>query len=442
MNILLISTNQIKPTDSIPWVPVPPLGLAYVASSLKRAGYHPHLLDLCFSHDPAAAVADALEAVKPDVVGVSFRNVETMAYFNNISFVEELKTVVDVCRRRSAARIILGGSGFSIMPVEIMKATGADFGIVGEGEKSFPELLTRLAAGSDPFDIPGVTSVLNGRIRWSEPSRNQSVADIPLPDRDMIDHERYVRAGGTANVQTKRGCPFDCVYCTYPLIEGKKVRCRPARQVADEFRQVRERYGVNNVYIVDNQFNYPLSHAESVCEELIALRDDVNVRWECMMNPGFVSEKLVLLMKTARCKRVDLSIETASETMLRNLRKNFTKAQISSAVTLLKQYKIPFDAWILFGGPGERAETVRETLEFLAALEVPDVLFSIGLRVCPATRLAREMRRAGEIDDNQDYLCPLFYLSLNPHEIVETIKPFCAEHKGWRIAAFDLAADV
>lgn len=437
MNILLVSTNQIKPTASVPWVPVAPLGLAYIASSLKQAGHEPELLDLCFSHDPSAAVTDALATIRPEIIGISFRNIETMAYFNNVSYVEELKAVVDVCRSRSAAKIILGGSGFSVMPVEILNATGADLGIIGEGESSFPELLSRLETGSDPSAIPGVANVADGRVRWTTPNHNRPLEGIPAPDRDLIDHDSYIRAGGTANLQTKRGCPFDCVYCTYPLIEGSNVRCRPAPQVAEEFRLIHDRYGVNKIYIVDNQFNYPPSHAEAVCEELIAIRDDVNVWWECMLNPGFVSDKLVFLLRMARCKRVDLSIETASDTILRNLGKNFRKRQIHSAITSLKKYNMPFGAWILFGGPGESAETILETLEFLATLEVPDVTFSIGLRACPDTRLAQNMRRAGEIDENQDLLNPVFCLSLNPYEIVELIRPFCAERKGWRIAAFE-----
>lgn len=439
MKVLLISTNQIKPTEAVPWVPVPPLGLACVASSLKRAGHETHLLDLCFSDDPPTAVAGALANVAPDAVGISFRNIETMAYFNNVSFLEQLKTVVDVCRARSAAKIVIGGSGFSVMPEEILGATGADFGVIGEGEWSFPELLSRLDTGQDPSGIPGLASRDNGHIRCNAPDHGHPLDDIPLPDRDAIDHGAYLRAGGSANLQTKRGCPFNCIYCTYPLIEGKHVRCRPARQVADEFRLVHDRYGVNRIYIVDNQFNYPLSHAEDVCGELLSFGGGVKVRWECMLNPGFVSDKLVFLLKMARCRWVDLSVESASDTVLRSLGKNFRKRQIRSAVMSLRKYNLPFGAWILFGGPGENADTVRETLEFMAGLDVPEVLFSIGLRVCPATRLSQLAGNVRRTDEGRNLLDPVFYLSMDPHEIVELVGPFCRERKGWRIAAYDAA---
>lgn len=438
MNVLLISTNQLKPSRSLQWVPVSPLGLMYVAASLRRAGHEIELLDLCFIDRPESAVVDALLRFQPDVIGISFRNIETMAYFHNVSFLEDLKTVIDVCRKHSTGRIILGGSGFSVMPFEILKYTGTDLGIVGEGEHALPELLRRLESNEDYHDIPGVVRLYNGRIQGTPPDHTQPIDDILLPARDLIDHESYMRGGGTANLQTKRGCPFRCIYCTYPVVEGSDVRCRAPRRVGEEFRHLYERHGIKQAYIVDNQFNHPLEHAQSICEELIAIRNKINVWWECMLNPGFLDEKFVFMLKMARCRRVDLSIESASEPVLRNLGKNFTVQDIRNAISLLQEYRLSFGTWILLGGPGETAETIEETLSFLADADVAEVLFSVGLRVCPRTRLERMMRRSGEIEEDQDLLNPVFFLSMNPNEIVELIKPYCSKHGNWRIAALDL----
>jgi radical SAM superfamily enzyme YgiQ (UPF0313 family) len=439
VKVLLISTNRLKPTRSLQWIPVAPLGLMYIASSLRQAGHDIELLDLCFIDRPESAVVDALTSYRPDVIGLSFRNIETMAYFHNVSFLDGLKSVIDVCRTHSTGKIILGGSGFSVMPLEILKYTGTDLGIIGEAERNLPQLLSRIENKKDYSDIPGIVSLDNGCLHGTPPDHTWPIDDLSPPARDLIDHDRYVQGGGTANLQTKRGCPFECIYCTYPLIEGRNVRCRPPVQVAEEFRNIYERHGLKHVYIVDNQFNYPPEHAQSICEELIAIRDDVHVWWECMLNPGFLNEKLVFMLKMARCRRIDLSIESASDTVLRNLGKNFCVQDIRNAIHLLKEYKIAFGTWILFGGPGETKDTIRETLNFLADLAVPEVLFSIGLRVCPRTRLEKTMRRSGAITEDQDLLNPVFHLSLNPEEIVEIIKPYCLKHKDWRIAAFEFA---
>jgi radical SAM superfamily enzyme YgiQ (UPF0313 family) len=437
MRVLLISTNRLRPTQTSEWLPVEPLGLAYVAAGLRNAGHEVQFLDLCFVERQDAAIVDVIERSVPDVIGISLRNIEMMAYFQNVSFLDELQSAVDICRHHSDARIILGGSGFSIMPAQLLRHTGLDLGIVGEGERSLPDLLSRLELDQDYSDIPGVVQVVDDQVQFTPPDRNQDISNLLAPARDLIDHSQYVRAGGTVNLQTKRGCPFKCIYCTYPLIEGTNVRCRRPDEVAEEFRVIDSEFGVKEAYVVDNQFNYPLDHAKEVCEKLVALRDEIKVWWSCMLNPGYLSEELVLLLRLARCTMVDLSIESASDRVLDSLGKNFSTGEIRNAITLLKKYLLPFTTWILLGGPGETKETVQETLGFLAELEVPSVLFSIGLRVCPGTEIERLMRGDGRIGEGDDLLGSVFYLSMSAEELAELVLPYCKGRKGWRIAALE-----
>jgi radical SAM superfamily enzyme YgiQ (UPF0313 family) len=441
MKVLLISTNRLKPTPTSQWLPVEPLGLAYIAAGLRNAGHEIQLLDLCFVEQQDAAIVGLVEKFAPDVIGISLRNIEMMAYFQNISFLDELRSTVNICRHHSDAKIILGGSGFSIMPAQILRFSGLDLGIVGEGERSLPELLSRLELAQDYSDIPGVVQVVGDKVLFAPPDRNQDISTLLTPARDLIDHSRYVKAGGTANLQTKRGCPFKCIYCTYPLIEGTRVRCRRPEEVAEEFRLLNSAFGVKEVYVVDNQFNYPLDHAKEVCEKLVDLRDEVKIWWACMLNPGHLTEELVLLLRLARCVMVDLGIESASDKVLSSLGKNFGTGEIRNAIKLLRKYRLPFSTWILLGGPGETKKTVRETLEFLVESEVPNVLFSIGLRVCPGTRIEQLMRGEGKLGEEDELLDPVFYLSMSAEELAELVLPYCRGRKGWRIAAFEHPGD-
>ena len=273
MKVLLVSTNRLSPSETQQWVPVEPLGLTYVASGVRSAGHDVSFLDLCFARDPAAAVRAAVRECDPDAIGLSFRNIEMMAYFNNASFLDDLLAAVAACREASDAPVILGGSGFSVMPAEIMKRSGADIGVIGEGERSFPRVLAALERGDAVAGIPGVALVEDGELRLEPCAHSPDLSDLPPPDRDLIDHGRYLAAGGRMNIQTRRGCPFGCTYCTYPLVEGPRVRCRPARDVAAELRLMHERFGVEEVYIVDSQFNHPIDHAKAVCAEFLAMRD-------------------------------------------------------------------------------------------------------------------------------------------------------------------------
>ncbi|MFH1999747.1 MAG: cobalamin-dependent protein [Planctomycetota bacterium] len=415
-----MSTNRLGPSPGLPWVPVIPLGSAYVAASARKAGHAVKLLDLCFEERPEEALMQSIDTFGPEAIGLSFRNVEMMTYFRQISFVDDLKALVRICRDGSKAKVILGGPGFSVMPEAILQSTGADLGLVGEGEWSFPRMLEGL-------DAPGVIRNDNGSIKRTAPAHQGSVDELPLPARELIDLERYAAAGGTANIQTKRGCPFECIYCTYPLIEGRKVRCRNPALVAEEFSLLGREYGMRQAYVVDNQFNYPHDHAVEICKGLAAIRREARIHWTCMLNPGYVSDELVFLLRMTRCAMVDLSIESASDRMLKNLGKNFTVAQIGEAIRLLKRYKLPFSTWILLGGPGECEETVRETLESLARFNVPQVLFSIGIRICPGTRLETIVQDPGRT----------YCLAMEPERIVELVAPYCHDFPGWRIAALD-----
>jgi radical SAM superfamily enzyme YgiQ (UPF0313 family) len=436
VRVLLISSNSLRPSPQLPWVAVEPLGLAYVAASLRGAGRAVEFLDLCFVEDRNAAVRDALARSRPDVIGISLRNVDLMAYFNPLSFVGEFKGVVDECRRSSAAPIVLGGSGFSVMPGELLRFTGADAGIAGEGEWSFPWLLDRLERGEGYADVPGVVFPSAGERGFEMASAAFESLDHGMrPARDLIDGARYRTAGGTASVQSKRGCPFGCIYCTYPIVEGAAVRCRPPEDVAEEFRELFDRHGIGEAYIVDNQFNYPPSHAAGICERLIAQRDTCKVRWSCMVNPVHMSEELALMMRLARCTMVDLSVESGSDRILEVLGKGYAVSDVERAIAVLKECRLPFGTWVLFGGPLESRDTVRETLDFLAAADVPNVLFGVGIRICPGTKIERIARDEGVIENRTDLLHPVFYLSMSAREIVSEIEPYLTGRPGWRIAA-------
>jgi hypothetical protein len=126
---------------------------------------------------------------------------------------------------------------------------------------------------------------------------------LPSPDWGCLDLKNYFARGGMGNLQTKRGCPFSCIYCTYPLIEGKAVRLRSPRTVADEAEALL-RQGVKNVFIVDNIFNFPESHARAVCRAF--MDRGVSLEWSCYAHPGYFSRPLAEDMKRAGCTGVEL----------------------------------------------------------------------------------------------------------------------------------------
>src|SRR5213595_3682804 len=151
VRVLLVSANQERSPD-----PVAPLGACYVATAAAGAGHEVQVLDLCFSEDPPAAVRAAVAAHRPEAIGISLRNVDNCAYPDTVSYLPHYRAVVQACRTASEAPIVLGGSAFTTMPAHYLATLGVPFGVVGEGEVAFVELLACLDRRREPRGLPGI----------------------------------------------------------------------------------------------------------------------------------------------------------------------------------------------------------------------------------------------------------------------------------------------
>ena len=149
MKVLLVSVNREKMPS-----PVFPLGLAYIARALREAGHSVEAIDLCFSEDVQQELEGVLQRFQPQVIGLSLRNLDNLTYPNPISYLKEVEEIVQICRRLSPAKRVIGGSGFSLAPQELLAHLDIDFGIVGEGEESFDSTL-KISGGRHPhFSVP------------------------------------------------------------------------------------------------------------------------------------------------------------------------------------------------------------------------------------------------------------------------------------------------
>lgn len=397
MHILLISVNREK----TPY-PVFPLGLSYLTSSLAAAGHRLQVLDLCFIEDPHAALVKTLNESKPDAVLMSIRNIDNLAHPNARFFLGEIKTFVDLCRGR--APVILGGAGFSLMPREALEFLGGDYGVVGEGEEVVPELLACLSRGDVPDFLPGI--LVRGAAGYLPP---QPVKYISRPDRGMFTVDRYNREGGMINVQTKRGCPFTCIYCNYPLLEGTRTRLRPISEIIAEIRDLKEISGTDYIYFVDDIFNYPPEFAEKLCQAIVA--ENIKISWSAFINPAFVTPELFEIMAKAGCDAVEFGTDSGSPIMLKNLGKSFGVEQIRSASSLCRELGIDSAHYILFGGPGETETTIDESFALMDELEPTAVLCMTGIRIYPGTPLHRLAVEEGIVAPDASLLEPVFYLS-------------------------------
>jgi len=421
MRVLLISANIEKLPD-----PVAPLGLAYISSTLKLRGHEVQCLDLCFAENSEEGLKRSLWNFLPEVIGISLRNVDNVSYPDIVSYLPFYKSLVERCRLHSSSAIFLGGSGFTLMPQAILDYLGADGGIIGEGEEAFSQVLQAKAMNSFPT-IEGFIS--RDSENYSRPACIQNLDSLPPPDWDSLDLKKYFDLGGMGNLQTKRGCPFDCIYCTYPLIEGKKIRLRSPDKVAQDAEDLSRR-GVKNVFIVDNIFNFPETHAREICRILTAKR--IPLQWSCYAHPAHFSQGLAEDMKKAGCTGVEFGTDSGSSPVLAKLGKNFTPDDIRRASRFAREAGLELCHSLSLGAPGETEETLRETFDLMEEISPTAVIAMLGLRIFPATGLAKLAEEEGIISPSHDFLPPTFYIAPKVKDrLVELARKEAAVHPNW-----------
>lgn len=426
MRVLLISANTEKLPD-----PVFPIGAAYMAAVAERHGHQVETLDLCFLDAQRPALDEHIRRCDPEVVGISLRNLDSSSYPLNTSYIDDYKALVDGIRSLTDAKVVLGGAGFTVMPSTIIEYLGADVGVVGEGELAFPWTLQRLAEGKPLETTPEyVCARVNGGVCVTPVARIKSLDVTGTPTRARFDMKTYYERGGALNIQTKRGCYFDCVFCSYPLIEGNKVRMRSAAAVVDEIAEVSAEHGVRHWFFVDNIFNMPIRHAKEICEEIV--RRELSIEWSGYLNPRFIDDELCSLMARSGCKAIEFGTDSGSSTMIANLRKEFEPDDLRKASELCHRHGLKFCHSLIFGGPGETLRTVNETIDLMEETRPTAVIAMTGIRVLPGTGMVEIALRDGQIDADDNLLHPRFYISPTlGDELIDRIEAYARAHPNW-----------
>ncbi len=407
MNILIINTNR----DAYP-VPVLPSGACMIAEAAERAGHAVSLVDLMFTDDPDRTLKTALESTIFDVIGLSVRNIDNIDMRAPRYFISELIPLIDTIRRSSDAHIVLGGAALMVMPEEIMRATGVPCAVVGDGESVFPRLIERMARNEPWAELPGVASLVGGRYRANAtvPGLSHSCSG---PDYGRwLDMKAYCSHMATIPLQTKLGCRFQCVYCTYRKIEGHGYRLSEPSSVAEAVRRYASS-GFKDIEFVDNVFNSPYDHAIEVCEAIISSKKHRARLQSIELSPVSFDQRLLCTMERAGFVGIGLTVESASGAVLHGLNKGFTAREVHAAAEVVRRNRLPC-LWIfMMGGPGETRDTVRETLSFAEKFIRPQdaAFFNIGVRIYPRTELESIARSQGVLAPLADLLEPAFYVS-------------------------------
>ena len=400
MKVLLISANT--ETTNMPTLP---LGLACVAAATRQAGHEVVLINLMFEGDTTSAIRDSIRSFRPGVIGVSVRNIDDQSMEGPQFLLAPVRQVVANCRSLSSAPIVLGGAGYSIFPESALRYLKADMGIWGEGEAVFPALLERITNRAQVSDLPGIC--LPGRSPESRSSQGH-LDDLPLPEPGLWIPSVADRRELWAPVQSRRGCPMDCSFCSTSLIEGRSIRRRSPDRVVRWLADLRET-GTRNFSFVDNTFNLPPCYAEDLCRKITEAGLDINL-W-CIIYPKWIDPQLVELMRRAGCSQISFGFESGCDGMLRSFNKRFNTQEVRAVSKMFEEAGIERRGFLLLGGPGETRNSVEESLCFADSLQLDQLKLTAGLRIYPQTRLARTAVAEGVIRADEDLLSPRFYVA-------------------------------
>jgi radical SAM superfamily enzyme YgiQ (UPF0313 family) len=372
--------------------------MAVVARAVREAGHDVVQVDYMASGQSLEALVGKARGENPEVVGISLRNIDNVNLAHEQRYVNVVRDIVQALKEALEVTVVLGGSGYSFFPREILALSGADYGIVGEGEASFPALLRDLAAGHPPEEriLGPMTAPVQG-------------ADIgpALYDGGIMDF--YLRHGNVAALQTKRGCDHRCVYCTYPFLEGRSIRRRPPEEVVDDLEALVGEHSAEMVFFTDSLFN---DDSGTYLDVLHAMRRrGVKVPWTAFFKPADIAAGELELLKETGLKAVELGSDAATDATLRGLGKSFRFAEVRACNDIFVENGIAVAHYFMFGGPGETEETVREGIGNILSLEGSVSFVFMGIRILPNTPLHRTAVADGVVSADDDLLESKYYLA-------------------------------
>jgi anaerobic magnesium-protoporphyrin IX monomethyl ester cyclase len=392
--------------------PIYPLGICSIASYLPK--HEVKIIDLNIEEDMNKALDDGLSFFKPDVIGLSLRNIKVAlpgahrsSYQENIDLIRKLRNIAP-----KDCVFIMGGAAFSLYAEYIMKnVLEIDFGVFSEGELSFPQLLDNL---DKPSSVKGIYHKDNSDIVFTGFADIFDFENSLPPRRNLLDMSKYFVQPVCVGVMSKRGCAYSCVYCSDPFLLGKRIRARKANLVADEVEELVNKYGVKDIQFADQVFNMPIEHAKDICREFIKRR--IKVRWGAWLSVKPISTELLKLMEEAGCSMINFSPDSASNRVLTRQDKGISEDDLINSYKLMKAVNINVDYSFMFNGPGDNFSSFLKLILFLlkAKLHLGNKMnihanFMVPMRIYPHSRLHEIAIEEGLIQRDDDLIEPRFY---------------------------------
>jgi anaerobic magnesium-protoporphyrin IX monomethyl ester cyclase len=341
----------------------PYITLAVLAASARAAGAKVAVLDLVLSNSPSEDLLTELKRFKPDMVGTTFTS---QLYY-------EGQAIAAIAKKHNPKVItICGGVHTSYAPEETLAEGDFDLACIGEGDQTLAEL----AAGKNPTEVDGLVVKQNGGFFHTPPRKIiENMDDLPFPAYDLYPIHRYKSTRLTSKrdpvgyVETSRGCPYRCTYCSHVVGFGHKVRAKSAERVFEEFKYMRS-LGFNDMHIKDENFTTNLNRAKTICELLLKNNWDRPWSLPTGIRTKDLDRDFAQLARRSGCFGMAFGVESGDENVLAGVNKKQNLDQMARAIEICTKAGIETRGFFMLGLPDDTVETMERTINYACSLNM------------------------------------------------------------------------
>ncbi len=375
----------------------PNMGLAYIGASLIDEGVRVRILDLNAIRYSKRVVKNYLKKNKYDIYGIGCMIVA----YDYVKFLS--KTIK---KYYSDSLIVAGNSIASSIPEVLLKTTNVDIAVIGEGEITIKEIVQKFIQDKDYSQIAGIYFKKNNKIIKTEDRPPVKDLDLlSMPAINLYSMELYLASNKNQlypdlsfyPLSSTRGCPFNCTYC-YHAYQGYKVRRHSTERIIREIKRALKNYENIMFSFVDDNFTFKKKSVLEFCDALE--KENLDIKWAAASRVDVIDEELVKRMKEMGCVSVGFGIESGSQTILDNIKKNVRVEQAKNAIQICHKHGMKTLTSYMLGNRGENYHTAMETYKFIKEVKIEHA-FRFFLPIpFPKTEIYEYAKKNGMIKNN------------------------------------------
>lgn len=364
----------------------------YIAAVLEKEGYKVKIIDACLEKLNQMELSRRIISFDPDIVGIT---ADSINYFESLKIARITKNTIN-------AFVVIGGPHATIRTEKLIKYPEVDAIVIGEGEYTMLEIVQRIEKGHTLNGCKGCWYKENGRIIINEArKRIEDLDSLPYPARHLIKYKHYPKTYAFGRklsfdaMDTSRGCPFKCSFCSTRMIWGSKYVYRSAQSIVDEIEFLIKKYNSKRIYFRDDNFTINRKRIINLCAEL--KERNINIEWDCSSRVDLVDKDLLEKIYNAGCRGIWYGMESGSPRSLKILNKQITINQIRKVVQLSKTIGLKVGGAFIVGIPKETLKDIKMTADFIKELKLDSPGLSFFYAI-PDSLLYQEVVRNNWID--------------------------------------------